>query len=316
MAEQQPGQRTPLLEVEHLSVSFLQYAGGWRQTALEAIQGLQLSIGAGEVVAVIGASGSGKSLLAHAIMGILPGNATMSGTIRYRGEALTERRLAALRGRELALVPQSVNYLDPLMRVGDQVQGAAPGRAAASRLRKVFERYQLAARVERLFPFQLSGGMARRVLVSTATIASPQLIIADEPTPGLHPAAVRETLGRFRELADEGCGVLLISHDIESALWIADKVAVLYAGTIVELALKNDFAADGGLLRHPYSRALWRSLPQNDFVPIPGSQPHPNDRSVGCVFAARCELASSECRSVRPDLRELREGMVRCIHAS
>ncbi|OXM85153.1 ABC transporter ATP-binding protein [Paenibacillus rigui] len=316
MAEQYPDQCTPLLEVENLSVSFLQYAGGWGQTVLEAIQGLQLSIGAGEVVAVIGASGSGKSLLAHAIMGILPGNATMSGTIRYRGEALTERRLAALRGRELALVPQSVNYLDPLMRVGDQVRGAVPGRAAASRLRKVFERYQLAARVERLFPFQLSGGMARRVLVSTATIANPQLIIADEPTPGLHPAAVRETLGRFRELADEGCGVLLISHNIESALWIADKVAVFYAGTIVELALKNDFAADGGRLRHPYSRALWRSLPQNDFVPIPGSQPHPNDRSVGCVFAARCELASSECRSVRPDLRELREGMVRCIHAS
>ncbi|RAV19073.1 ABC transporter ATP-binding protein [Paenibacillus contaminans] len=307
----------PLLKVSDLSVSFTQYAGGgMKKQTLQVIQDLHLSIEPGEIVAVIGSSGSGKSLLAHAIMGILPSNAAVTGKIEFDGVPLDAERQAALRGKEIALVPQSVNYLDPLMRVGRQVRSSAKGGDPAAEQRSVFERFGLSSAVERMFPFQLSGGMARRVLVSTATISGAKLIIADEPTPGLNPEAVQEALSQFKELADEGCAVLLISHDIESVLPIADKVAVFYAGTTVEVAPAADFGGDGGRLRHPYSKALWKALPQNDFMPIPGSQPSPNALPAGCLFAPRCSAATPDCTVARPEVRVLRGGTVRCIHAS
>ncbi|NHN30265.1 ABC transporter ATP-binding protein [Paenibacillus agricola] len=305
-----------LLEVMDLSISFTRYRGLFRQQTLEVINGLQLSINPGEVVAVVGSSGSGKSLLAHAIMGILPGNARMTGSLRYNGEPLDAKKLAALRGKELALVPQSVNYLDPLMKVGAQVRSSSTDKAELDAQRKAFARYQLDQKVEQLYPFQLSGGMARRVLLSTATISGAKLIVADEPTPGLHQEVAQETLRRFRELADEGCAILLITHDIESALQIADKVAVFYAGTTVEVASAADFSGSGQQLRHPYSQALWQSLPQNEFKLIPGSQPLPGSLPEGCLFAPRCQQASAECSSLRPAMRDLRAGLVRCIHAS
>lgn len=307
----------PILKVSDLSVSFTQYAGGgMKKQTLQVIQGLHLSIEPGEIVAVIGSSGSGKSLLAHAIMGILPSNAAVTGAIEFDGVPLDAERQATLRGKEIALVPQSVNYLDPLMRVGRQVRSSAKGGDPAAEQRSVFERFGLSSAVERMFPFQLSGGMARRVLVSTATISGAKLIIADEPTPGLNPEAVQEALSQFKELAEDGCAVLLISHDIESVLPIADKVAVFYAGTTVEIAPAAEFSGDGGQLRHPYSRALWKALPQNDFIPIPGSQPSPNALPAGCLFAPRCSAATPDCTAARPEVRILRGGTVRCIHAS
>ena len=123
------------------------------------------------------------------------------------------------------------------------------------------------------------------------------MIIADEPTPGLDPVVIKEALNNFREFADNGCAVMLITHDIESALTIADKIAVFYAGTTVEIAPVENFTGDGEALRHPYSKALWRALPQNDFIPIPGSQPHPSALPSGCLFAPRCPMATSECRT-------------------
>ncbi|MBP1996866.1 ABC transporter ATP-binding protein [Paenibacillus eucommiae] len=305
-----------VLEVEHLSVSFTRYTGGLQQQKVEVIHDLQLRIDEGQIVAVVGSSGSGKSLLAHAIMGILPGNAVMTGSMRYKGEPLNAARQAALRGHEISLVPQSVNYLDPLMSVGAQVRASVKHKDPLTEQRKVFERYQLAQGVERQYPFQLSGGMARRVLLSTATISGARLIVADEPTPGLHHEAAQETLRQLRELADEGCSILMITHDIESALHIADKVAVFYAGTIVEVALTADFAGDGQRLRHPYSQALWQALPQNEFKPIPGVQPLPGELPAGCLFAPRCAVAAADCCDKRPDMRELRGGTVRCFHAS
>lgn len=310
------GQAMPILEVNDLAISFTQYTGGLHQQKLQVVQGVELSVQKGEIVAIVGASGSGKSLLAHAIMGILPENAEMTGTIRYKGELLTAAKQEQLRGNEIALVPQSVNYLDPLMRVGEQVRISARGTDSAERQRKAFAQFKLGAHVERLFPFQLSGGMARRVLVSTATVGRAELIIADEPTPGLNADVVMEALRQFRELADQGCAVLLITHDIESALLIADKVAVFYAGTTVEVATADDFANKGERLRHPYTKALWRALPQNDFVPIPGTQPHARDFPSGCLFAPRCEAATAACSESRPTMRAVRGGLVRCPHAS
>ena len=305
-----------ILEVENLSISFKQDRIGLKQINHQVISSLNVTLEAGEILAVVGASGSGKSLLAHAILGILPSNASISGTIKYAGEALSIDMQTALRGKEIALVPQSVNYLDPLMRVAKQVRTSVKQGDAVRVQREVFERYHLGRGVEHMYPFQLSGGMARRTLLSMAMISGAQVIIADEPTPGLDPTVIKEALKHFREFADSGCAVMLITHDIESAITIADKIAVFYAGTTVEVAPTDNFAGNGEALRHPYSKALWRALPQNDFIPIPGSQPHPSDLPSGCFFESRCEKATAECRRVQPEMRTLRNGMVRCIHAT
>lgn len=346
----------PLLEVKDLTVSFTQYAKGLKQKKLTVISGLDLSIKSGEVIAVVGSSGSGKSLLAHAILGILPKNATVTGSIFFSGEELSKKRKKELRGRRIALVPQSVNFLDPLMRVGSQVctginqstsatlsantkhladridfeqvesgsKSSSKKRVSRAELkarakllqRKIFERYKLSIEDERLYPFQLSGGMARRVLVSGALTSRAELIIADEPTPGLHPAVVEETLKHLKELADEGRSILLITHDIATALTIADKIAVFYAGTTVEVAPSSDFGSDNEPLRHPYSEALWNALPQNNFKPIAGSQPPLSKLPEGCLFEPRCDKSTPECRKEKPITRDLRGGTVRCINAS
>ena len=306
----------PILEVENLSISFKQYTTGLKQKNHKVISSLNVTLEAGEILAVVGASGSGKSLLAHAILGILPSNANISGTIKYAGEALSIERQTALRGKEIALIPQSVNYLDPLMRVGRQVRTSVKQGDAVARQREVFESYHLGQEVENMYPFQLSGGMARRTLLSTAMVSGAKVIIADEPTPGLDPAVMKEALNNFREFADNGCAVMLITHDIESALTIADKIAVFYAGTTVEVAPVDNFAGNGEALRHPYSKALWRALPQNEFIPIPGSQPHPSALPSGCLFEPRCEKATPECGQAQPKMRKLRNGMVRCTHAT
>lgn len=309
-----------LLFVDNLSITFTMYRAGLHQREVTVITDLGLTVNRGEVVAVVGASGSGKSLLAHAILGILPHNATITGTIHYQGRALTEARQNKVRGKEIALIPQSVSYLDPLQRVGPQVRRTAElsgmnASAADVAQATVFQRYGLAERVADLFPFQISGGMARRVLVATASVGDATLLIADEPTPGLHPTAVTETLNHLRQLADEGKGVILITHDLEAALRVADRVAVFYAGTTVEVAPIADFAEDGATLRHPYSQALWRALPQNGFVPLAGSQPTPDALPIGCLFANRCSHVTEACHATRPPLREVRGGEVRCVHA-
>ncbi|MDL4842392.1 ATP-binding cassette domain-containing protein [Aquibacillus rhizosphaerae] len=260
-----------ILKVNNLSVSFKQYTSGLRQTTHQVISNLNIELVSGEILAVVGASGSGKSLLAHAILGILPLNAETSGQITYDGEVLTSKRQEQLRGKEIALVPQSVSYLNPLMRVGSQVRSSVRKRNAKQAQEEVFQRYHLKKEVGNMYPFQLSGGMARRVLVSTAMVSGASVIIADEPTPGLDKVVIEEALNNFREFADQGCAVMLISHDIESALKIADKVAVFYEGTVLEVAPVEDFEGKGDRLRHPYTQALWRALPQNDFTWIEGS---------------------------------------------
>ena len=229
---------------------------------------------------------------------------------------MTVARQQTLRGNDIALIPQSVNYLDPLMRVGNQVRSSVKKGDAVAAQRSVFEQLHLGTQVEKMYPFQLSGGMARRTLLSTAIVTEADVIIADEPTPGLDPVVIKEALRHFREFADKGAAVMLITHDIESALTIADKIAVFYAGTTVEIAPAADFTGDGEALRHPYTKALWKALPQNDFTPIPGSQPHPDALPLGCLFAPRCPLATTACREARPEMRNLRGGKVRCFHAT
>lgn len=306
--------KEPILSVKDLSVSFQMYDNGLEKYDLKVISNLTLDVRPGEIVAIAGSSGSGKSLLAHAVMGLLPDNASVSGEISYKGKVLSQKDKEALRGKEFALVPQSVSFLDPLMKVEAQVRGPKPDKAKIEAQRKIFKRFQLDEKTEKLYPFQLSGGMARRVLVSTAVLSGAEVIIADEPTPGLDLAMAMEALKVFRELADEGKAVILITHDIDLAFHIADRIAVFYAGTTVELADAADFRQGPTALRHPYSKALWRALPQNGFQPISGFQPYAKYLPKGCLFSPRCPHKTEECEKNIP-MREVRGGLVRCIHA-
>ena len=262
-----------LLQVSHLSVGFRMYeAGDSRLTAKQrlanVIEDLSISVHAGEIVAVVGASGSGKTLLADSIMGLFEPNALVKGEIWFDGELMDASSLARVRGNGISLVPQGVSHLNPLMKVGRQVEG--PGRLrsqrAGRRARRVelFERYGLAQEVAELYPHQLSGGMARRVLLCTALMDDPKVIIADEPTPGLDLPLAIAALSDFRAFADGGGGVMLITHDIELALGVADRVAVFKDGTVIEETAVSNFARPD-LLAHPFSRALWHAMPDHDF---------------------------------------------------
>lgn len=304
-----------LLEIHDLSIAFRMYSNTLEQKDLQVISNLHLTVRSGEIIAVAGSSGSGKSLLASAILGILPANATVRGSLNYKGRELTPQVQAQLRGREIALVPQSIAYLDPLMKVGNQADGHRSPKPTERR-RSLFKRLGLPEKTETLYPFQLSGGMARRVLVCTALITDAELIIADEPTPGMSLDQALEALQMFREMADNGKGVILITHDIDLAFAFADKVAVFYAGTTVETAPAADFRKNPDALRHPYSRALWRALPQNGFQPIDGFQPYAESLPKGCLFAPRCPHATKECHIETPPAREIRGGEVRCFHAT
>ena len=300
-----------LLSIENLSIRFRQYESGggrraFRQTFLPVITGLNVTVHRGEIVAVVGASGSGKSLLAHAVLGLLPSNAFLEGSIRYRGKETGESD--GVTG--IALVPQSVAWLDPLMKIGKQVLAGRKTAAAKERMRTLFARYGLSETVEELYPHECSGGMIRRILLVAALMDEPELIIADEPTPGMDESLARQAMDELREFADEGKGVLLITHDIELALRGADRIAVFYAGTTVEVAEAADFAKEE-LLRHPYTKALWRAMPANGFSPIEGSQPYVKDLLEGCVFQERCPWFGKECRKEIP-LRQVRGGLVRC----
>ena len=250
----------PILMVEHLSVSFSRYGRGLSRTRLHALRDLSLTVEPGQVAAVVGESGAGKSLLAHAILQLLPRNAQVGGTILYDGAPLSRERAEALRGREIALIPQGITWLDPMMKVGPQVRRGENGPAARARCRQVLERYGLGPEAEELYPFQLSGGMARRVLIACAVMDSPRLIVADEPTPGLDIRAAGRVLGHFRELAEEGAGVLFITHDLELALTVAHKLVVLCEGRTVEERSPARFRSGQGL-NHPYTRALLSAIP-------------------------------------------------------
>lgn len=266
--------QTPLLEVKDFSLSFRQYGYGLREKELAVIHRLDVTIYPGEIVAVVGASGSGKSLLADAILGILPDNAITSGTLNYKGTPLTKKRQQTLRGKELSLIPQSVNALDPLMKTGQQVQTMIKGKKKTriATQQSVFKNVGLSKQTSQLYPFELSGGMSRRVLVSTAMVSQANLIIADEPTPGLDPQAMQDTLKHMKDLVIEDKGMMFITHDIALALQLADKIAVFNAGETVDHPHVTDFSGYGERLSHPYTKALWKALPQNEFQPVMDKQ--------------------------------------------
>ena len=309
--------KKPILSVRNLEISFSQYTKGLRRIDSKAINNLDIDLYKGEILAVVGSKSKRKSLLAHSILGILPSNANLKGDIYYKDEILDEKRKEKLRGKEIVFIPQSVNYLDPLMEVGKQVKISIKDKKKSNTiLERVFRKYNLDKKVEKYYPFQLSGGMARKVLLSSALVSDAEVIIADEPTPGLDEKSLNEALKDFRDLADNGCAVLIITHDISAALKIADRVAIFYGGTTLEVAKAEDFKNNGENLRHPYTKALFNALPNTKFTPIKGSQPLASELPVGCLFYDRCEKRTPDCENIKPEMRELRDGKVRCLYAT
>lgn len=257
-----------LLQLDDVSVGFERYAGRGvlapRETRF-VMEHLSLSLHEGEILALVGASGSGKTLIADTIMGLFAANAQVTGRVWFDGDAMDERSLTPLRGNRIAFVPQSVESLDPLQRVGRQIERLAQGmtkQEARARRRELFARYRLDEEAARRYPFELSGGMARRVLLIGALMSRPHVIVADEPTPGLDMELAVRAMDDFRRFANDGGGVLLITHDIELALRVADRIAVFENGTVVEETAVTSFASPN-LLQHPFSKALWHALPEH-----------------------------------------------------
>ncbi|TVP48353.1 MAG: ABC transporter ATP-binding protein [Halomonas sp.] len=261
-----------MLTIDRLSLQLPFYASWWRRDWTTCIEAFSLPFSAGEVHAVVGASGAGKSLLAYAIMGLLPPAARLTGQLFYQDQPLDDARQRQLRGRELALIPQSLNALDPLVRIHRQVAWAAqraghPSTIAQHSARQALDHYQLDARAQQAFAHELSGGMARRVLTAMAHVSQAQLIIADEPTVGLDPLQRNRVLAALRTLADQGKSVILITHDLRHALPIADQVTIMRDGKQVETASASAFQGTGSALTDAYSQALWLALPDNNFSP-------------------------------------------------
>ena len=301
-----------LLTVSNVSISFTQYVQGLNQHVLKVISDLSLNVKEGEVVAILGSSGSGKSLLAHAILGILPENGKCDGNIAFKGEILSQARKEELRGEHICLIPQSVNFLDPLMKVGEQAIGDVPKEEkeeARKKQRKIFSKYGLTEEVDDLYPFELSGGMARKVLLSTALLSNPELVVADEPTPGLDAQSVAETINDIKQMADEGKGVLLITHEIDVALKTADRIAIFYSGYVIEINSVDNFK-DSSKLLHPYSKSLIDALPKNGFKLTEGVQPL--EEVSGCVYYENCPKRSETCLKNKPDLIKYGDAMIRC----
>lgn len=295
---------SPVLSVREMSVRFRMRGG----RHIAAVSGASFDLAAGECLALVGESGCGKSVLASALLGLLPGNAQTSGTAVIDGiELLTagERTLArTVRGRRIGLVPQSpAAHLTPVRTVRAQLEETlrqltgTPRAALRAAAEAAAERASFPARLLDHHPHELSGGQAQRAATALALIGDAPLLLADEPTTGLDRDLVDRTADELRRHADDGRALLLITHDLAAAERIADRVAVMYAGRIVELAHAERFFGAPGP-RHPYARCLLAALPERDFTPIPGMPPELGALPDGCAFAARCARASEDCGTV------------------
>lgn len=305
-----------LLEIKDFSLTIERFENGFTPERLHVIRDFHLKIRRGEVVAIVGASGSGKSLLADAILGIHPENSVIEGTMNYENALLTEKRKKQMRKGEIMLIPQMTNALDPLMKVGKQVKAFVKENKKQEVLKNLFQRVGLEEKTMGQLPSTLSGGMIRKIFISMAIASKAKLIIADEPTNGLDNEAVQEMLFQLKMLARNQRGVVMITHDLEAALQIADQIAVFYGGETVEIVARNNFSKKNKKFRHPYSNALWEALPQNGFVPMDCSQPSPSEHIKGCIFSPHCPKASKVCKQNRPKLQKIgNDEMVRCFYA-
>jgi peptide/nickel transport system ATP-binding protein len=329
-------ERAQVLEIDGLCVE-LSIGGTW----VQALNDVSLTIRRGEVLGLVGESGSGKSLTALSIAGLLPDNARVTqGSIRLRGEEVlgkSEHELNTLRARSVALVFQNpTSYLNPVLTIGAQIAeifdlnpellGASATRSKRERRREAWHRTIEALRLVRIpdpervvkrYPFELSGGMQQRAVIAMALVREPDLIIADEITTALDVTVQAQILSLLSELRRTiGMTLLLITHDMGIVAQLADRVAVMYSGSVVESA---DVASLFTAARHPYSRALLETVPtlhgdRTVFRPIPGAMPALTDPPAGCRFHPRCPDRFDECSRVKPEPIPLGDGRTAACH--
>jgi oligopeptide/dipeptide ABC transporter ATP-binding protein len=299
-----------LLDIRHL---YLHYAD--RRGAVRAVDGVSLTVeGGGQALGVVGESGSGKSSLATAIMRMLPPNvARFDGEIYLGGQEIAHlpdaRLRREIRWRKIALVPQgAMNGFNPVVRVGEQiiepatVYGDLDRRTARHKAEELLELVGLPAEIYTRYPHELSGGMKQRAMIAGALILSPSLVIMDEPTSALDVSVQAQIMNLLKRLKQElGLSILFITHDIALASDLCDRLAVVYAGEIVEIGSAEQMLAAPA---HPYSQKLLASIPRlhdaqmPDF--IPGSPPDLRQPPPGCRFHLRCSAAFDRCRHERP----------------
>jgi peptide/nickel transport system ATP-binding protein len=313
----------PVLEVKDLHVTFASPDG-----AVHAVRGLDLMVSEGESLGIVGESGSGKSVSMLAVMGLLPRNATVTGSVRFRGEELLGRpdlKLRQLRGGKLAMIFQDpMTSLNPVLNVGFQIAEAIEAhhpetdrKAAMARAAELLDLVGIpnAAARARQYPHEFSGGMRQRAMIAMAMANDPDVLVADEPTTALDVTIQAQILGVLERAQEAtGAAILLITHDLGVVAGVADRVVVMYAGRAVETGgIYNVF----GHPRHPYTLGLLASLPRLDdrgrerLVPIPGSPPSMVHPPPACAFHPRCPFAREMCHEETPLLRPI-EGTAQC----
>ena len=317
----------PLLEIKELKLDFV--AG---EIAQRAVDGVSLTIEAGETVCLVGESGCGKSVTALSIARLVP-----SPPARYAGGEiwlagrdvlkLSPAELRRIRGGVVSYVFQEPSAsLNPVLRVGQQIRESLqlhrPKRATDDEVIRLLKLVKIPAAEARRrdYPFQMSGGMQQRVMLAMALASEPQLLVADEPTTALDVTIQAQMLDLLRDLKQRlGMAILLITHNLGIVGDMADRVAVMYAGQIVESAPAGELLRRP---RHPYTRALLDSVPKlsggaQRLTTIPGTVPRPGDFPSGCRFAPRCPIARAECSQATPPLVAAGPGrLVRCPFAT
>jgi len=321
-----------LLEVQHLNIEFpARSSGTGSSTAaptLVAVRDLNFTISTGEVLGLVGESGSGKSLTSLAVMRLLPSQAGVSGEILFHNGKgsqpllrLGVEEMRGLRGSRIAMIFQEpMTALNPVMRVGDQIaeavlaHGVAGKREAWTRAVAAMDEVAIPEAEQRArdYPHQLSGGMRQRVMIAMAIVNRPQLLIADEPTTALDVTIQAQILELLAGLRSKfGLTMLFISHDLAVVSEVADRVAVMYAGNLVELGSKKDIFQAAA---HPYTRGLLNAVPtlktdrNRPLSTIEGTVPPLHAVPAGCPFEPRCEFRVPECARALPPLIEIRSG--------
>ena len=315
----------PILAIEQLAVQFATPDG-----PLDAVNEFSLTVHAGECIGIVGESGAGKSQSFLAIMGLLATNATVGGSAKLEGSELLNRPAAELnevRGVRIAMIFQDpMTSLTPHIKVGEQIaesliEHRGVSRAAArARALELLQRVHVSDAERRLdqYPHELSGGMRQRVMIAIALACDPVMLIADEPTTALDVTIQAQILGLLAELKrEQGTAMVLVTHDLGVVAGVADRVAVMYGGRIVEL---GDVRSVLKTPSHPYTEALLRSMPRVDepaddpLVAIEGQPPNPRRLPVGCAFHPRCRYVDDLCRRERPALTAHAGGLSVACH--
>jgi peptide/nickel transport system ATP-binding protein len=322
------GAASPLVRCEDLTVRFV-----GREWTVNAVNGVSFTLDAGEVLCILGESGSGKTVALRAMMRLLPPRlARVSGTVTVGGKNvmdLDRRGLGGLRGAEVAMIFQEpMTSFDPVFTVGVQITETLrrhqrlSGRAARKRAIELLEMVQIPSPTHRLdnYPHEMSGGMRQRAMIALALSCNPRLLLADEPTTALDATVQIQILQLLRRLQRElGMAVLFVTHDVGVAVEISDRIAVMYAGRFVEKGPVRDIIRDP---RHPYTQGLLAStvsgaMRGRRLEAIPGSPVDLTALPAGCAFAPRCRLAEPACTAaVPPEVRVGASRTVRCIKAA